>query len=141
MQMNDRRREPRTREERPVYVQLADPPGEQFEEVRTMTNFNRNGFYFVTPQPSYRPGMQLYAIPAFSVLNLEYMAEVVLVEPLGDGDFGVAVRLMRVRNLIRAAHTATICAFQSFASANESALMHERQLPEPYGGLNGSTQH
>ena len=81
----DRRREPRTRDARPVYVRLADPNGEQFEEVRTMRDFSRDGLYFLTEQSCYAAGMQLHVIPAFGSLNLEYVAEVVRVERTSAG--------------------------------------------------------
>lgn len=111
----DRRRDARTRAARPVYVQPADPHSERFEEVRTMQDFSRGGFYFTTERESYRPGKQLYVIPAFGCFNLEYLGEVVRVDQLPNGEYGIAVRLLGVGNTTVAARTATMAAFQSFA--------------------------
>jgi hypothetical protein len=88
---------PRTRLPRPVYVQPADPKNVHFEEVRTMTDFSRNGFYFVTNRSdAYRQGMQLYVIPAFGCFNFEYIGEVVRIDERSDFEYGVAVRLLRI---------------------------------------------
>jgi hypothetical protein len=113
----ERRREPRAQIARPVYVETADPDGEQFEEVRTTRDLGRWGFYFMTEKGSYRPGMQVHAIPAFGCLNCEYDGEVVRVERLPEGEFGVAVRLLCVRSAIAARKTVTRSTFDSFARA------------------------
>jgi hypothetical protein len=95
----DRRRESRTRSARPVYVRSADPDDARFEEVRTMTDFSRTGFYFVTARiESYRKGMQLYVIPALGCFNFEYLGEVVRIERLPFGEYGIAVQLIRIGN-------------------------------------------
>jgi len=112
---SDRRREPRVQSGRPVYVQPAEPGGEKFEELRTMKDFSRNGFYFITERESYQPGMQLHVIPAFGAFNLEYLGEVVRVEQLPFDEFGIAVRLLCVRNVTDKNRTATMTAFQAFA--------------------------
>lgn len=111
----DRRREPRVHTSRPVYVQPADPTKEQFEEVRIMKNFSSEGFYFTTDKNFYFKGMQLHVIPAIRCLNLEYDGEVSRIERLPGGEYGVAVRLLRVRNLIASSRTVTQSAYHSFA--------------------------
>jgi hypothetical protein len=112
----DRRREPRTRTTRPVYVRPADPRGVDFEEVRTMTDFSRTGFYFVTDRiKSYCKGMMLYAIPAFGCFNFEYLGEVVRIECLTRGEYGIAVRLIRIGNPVLNPSTAAKSAYQYFA--------------------------
>ena len=112
----DRRRVPRIRMARPVYVQPADPRDARFEEVRTMTDFSRTGFYFITNRcESYREGMQLYVIPAFGCFNFEYLGEVVRIEGLPSGESGIAVRLLRIGSPVVNASTVTQSAFQSFA--------------------------
>ncbi len=112
---SDRRREPRTHMDRPVYVEPTGHGDTPFEEVRTMTNFSRNGFYFITQRPDYREGMQLYVIPAFGCFNFEYIAKVVRVEGLAYGDYGVAVQLLHIGNSAMKVETATRSAFQSFS--------------------------
>lgn len=113
----DRRRVPRIRMARPVYVQPADPGTAHFEEVRTMTNFSRIGFYFITNRSeSYREGMQLYVIPAFGCFNFEYIGEVVRIENLPSSEYGIAVRLLRMGSPAVNASTQTVPAFQSFSN-------------------------
>jgi hypothetical protein len=111
----ERRREPRLQTARPVYLQPADPTDAHFEEVRTMVNFSRTGFYFLTHRASYREGMQLHAIPAFGCFNFEYVAQVVRIEELPFGEYGIAVRLLRLGNSLVNSSTTTKSAFQSFA--------------------------
>lgn len=48
----------------------------------------------------YRVGMQLNVIPSFGSLNIEYVAEVVRVEPKPKMAYGVGVKLMHVHNPI-----------------------------------------
>jgi hypothetical protein len=121
----DRRSEPRDQSARPVYVESADPRGDQFEEVRTTRDLSRWGLYFVTEKTSYWAGMRVHVIPAFGCFNLEYEAEVVRVEQLGAGEFGVALRLICIRDSKADQQTASRCAFQSFAMANSPLEPHE----------------
>ena len=114
----ERRREHRAKVARPVYVEATDTNGEQFEELRTTRDLGRWGFYFVTEKRSYQPGMQVHAIPAFGCLNSEYEGEVVRVEQLPTGEFGVAVRLLSVVNAVPARETVTRSTFESFARAD-----------------------
>jgi hypothetical protein len=114
---SERRRVPRTRMARPVYLRPADPSTAHFEEVRTMTNFSRIGFYFITNRSeSYREGMQLYVIPAFGCFNFEYMGEVVRIENLPSSEYGIAVRLLRMGSPAVNASTQTQPALQSFSN-------------------------
>ena len=113
----ERRRVPRTRIARPVYVQPADPRDARFEEVRTMTDFSRIGFYFITNRSgSYREGMQLYVIPAFGCFNFEYLGEGVRIEELPSCEYGIAVRLLRTGSPAVNASTLTMSAFRSFGN-------------------------
>ena len=113
----ERRRVPRIETPRPVYVQPADPEDAHFEEVRTMSNFSRIGFYFVTDRSgAYREGMQLYVIPAFGCFNFEYIGEVVRIEELPSSECGIAVRLLRIGSPAVNASTHTMRAFQSFSN-------------------------
>ena len=124
-QWEERRRESRAKIARPIYVEPADPHGERFEEVRTTRDISRYGFYFVTNKGSYWPGMQVHTISAFGCPSLEYVGEVVRVEQLPGGDFGVAVHLLRVRNPIADRHTATRSVFHSFARADAPLRVEE----------------
>jgi len=122
----DRRREPRIQVDRLVYVQLADSGDSYFEEVRSMRDLSRSGFYFITDRDSYQPGIQLHVVPAFGCLNLEYLGEVVRVEQLPFGEFGVAVRLLRVEEVVFKTRSTTRETFQALARADSSSV----SLPE-----------
>jgi hypothetical protein len=123
----ERRREPRLPVDRLVYVQAADSQVGHFEEVRNMRDLSRSGFYFTTERASYQPGNHLHVVPAFGCLNLEYLGEVVRVEPLPFGEYGVAVRLLRVENMRAADRSATLSAFEAFSRV-DSAPAAEREL-------------
>lgn len=118
----DRRREPRVQVDRLVYVQLADSGDAYFEEVRTMRDLSRSGFYFTTERDSYQPGIQVHVVPAFGCLNLEYLGEVVRVEPLSSGEFGVAVRLLHLEKMTAIARSTTMATFQALALADSTPV-------------------
>jgi hypothetical protein len=122
----DRRREPRVQVDRLVYVQLADSGDDYFEEVRRMKDLSRSGFYFITDRDSYQAGIKLHVVPAFGCLNLEYLGEVVRVEQLPFGEFGVAVRLLHVENTAADTRSTTKAAFQALALADSSPV----ELPQ-----------
>jgi hypothetical protein len=116
----ERRGEPRVQVDRLVYVQAADAERGHFEEVRSMRDLSRSGFYFTTERDSYQVGIQLHVIPAFGSLNLEYLGEVVRVEKLPEGEFGVAVRLIRVQNMAGTNRSQALSAFEAFTLADRS---------------------
>lgn len=118
----DRRREPRVQVDRLVYIQRADSGDSYFEEVRSMRDLSRSGFYFTTEKDSYQPGIQLHVVPAFGCLNLEYLGEVVRVEQLPAGEFGVAVKLLRVENMVAGSRSTTMAAFEAFALADSTPV-------------------
>lgn len=91
-----------------------------------MRDLSRSGFYFITDRDSYEPGIQLHVIPAFGCLNLEYLGEVVRVEPLPSGEIGVAVRLLHVEKMEANPRSTTMEAFEALARADSSPVA----LPE-----------
>lgn len=93
----ERRREQRQPGPRQVWIQGTDANGENIEEVQSMRNYSQGGFYFITPLHCYRVGMHLNVIPSFGTLNMEYVAEVVRVEPKPRMSYGVGVKLLHVR--------------------------------------------
>jgi hypothetical protein len=93
----DRRVETRHPGPRQVWIQGIDAGGAPIEEVQMMRNYSRSGFYFITNLHGYRVGMRLNVVPSFGGLNLEYVAEVVRVEPRAKMAYGVAVKLLHVR--------------------------------------------
>jgi hypothetical protein len=117
----EKRGEPRVKVDRLVYVRAADADSGHFEEVRSMRDLSRSGFYFTTERHLYHPGQQLHVVPALGTLTLEYRGEVVRVEELPGAEFGVAVRLLRVESLETASRSKTLAEFQAFARADTSA--------------------
>jgi len=94
----DRREDRRLSGPRQVWIQGTDANGDNIEEVQTMRNYSRGGFYFVTNLHCYRVGMHLTVIPEFGSLNMEYVAEIVRVEPKPRMAYGVGVKLLHVHN-------------------------------------------
>jgi hypothetical protein len=70
-----------------------------------MRDYSRGGFYFVSSLHSYCVGMRVHVIPAFGSLNLEFVAEVVRVEPKPKMAYGIGVKLLHARDPI-APHSA-----------------------------------
>lgn len=118
----ERRREPRVQVDRLVYIRASDSVCGHFEEIRTMRDLSRNGFYFVTERDSYKPGVRLHVVPAFGCLNLEYLGEVVRVEQLPSQEFGVAIRLLRVEHMVASPRSNTTAAFEAFAMADSEPV-------------------
>lgn len=100
----ERRMERRHKGPRQVWIQGTDAHGAAIEEVQIMRDYSRGGFYFVSSLHCYRVGMHLNVIPSFGSLNLEFVAEVVRVEPKPQMSYGVGVKLLRARDPI-AAHS------------------------------------
>ena len=96
----ERRRDRRHKGPRQVWIQTTDDRGKLFEEIQIMRDYSRGGFYFVSSLPCYRVGTRLHVIPSFGSLNLEFVAEVVRVEPRPRMTCGVAVKLLRARDSI-----------------------------------------
>jgi hypothetical protein len=97
---SDRRRDRRHKGPRQVWIQGTDIHGATVEEVQIMRDYSRGGFYFVSSLHCYCVGMRLHVIPAFGSLNLEFVAEVVRVEPKPQMAYGVGVKLLHARDPI-----------------------------------------
>jgi hypothetical protein len=93
---SERRREKRFKGSRQVWIQATDAGGAITEEIQIMRNYSRGGFYFITSQHCYSVGMRLHVIPSLGSLNLEFVAEVVRVEPRPMMAYGVGVRLLHI---------------------------------------------
>jgi hypothetical protein len=91
----EQRRNPRARVSLSVRVRPMNPEDGQFEDVRVTMNASRTGLYFTTAQPHYRPRMQVLVAfpygPAGSSHDREDTAQVVRVDRLSSGRFGVAL--------------------------------------------------
>lgn len=96
----ERRRDRRHKGPRQVWIQGTDAQGANIEEIQIMRDYSHGGFYFVTNLHSYCVGMQLNVIPSFGSLNLEFVAEVVRVEPKPKMAYGVGVKLLHARHPI-----------------------------------------
>ncbi len=82
----------------PVRLIPSTPHGERFEEIGTTSNVSREGFYLLTKREHYQEGMRLLVtLPYHSPRDrrdCDYLAQVVRVELLDDGQRGVAVQLL-----------------------------------------------
>lgn len=96
----DRRRERRHKGPRQVWIQGTDVHGKAIEEIQIMQDYSRGGFFFVSSLHCYHVGMRLHVIPSFGSLNLEFVAEVVRVEPKPKMAYGVGVKLLHAKDPI-----------------------------------------
>ncbi len=96
------RRSRRAKIARPVRVRPSDPRNDHFEDLPISVNASREGIYFTSRRKSYYQGMRVFVTFPFSSphdpMNCEYVAEVVRVEELPNGKFGVAVDLKMTMN-------------------------------------------
>ena len=98
----ERRTERRQKGPRQVWIQGTDANGNNIEEVQIMRDYSLGGFYFVSNLHCYSVGMHLNVIPSFGSLNLEFVAEVVRVEPRPKMAYGIGVKLLHARDPIAA---------------------------------------
>jgi hypothetical protein len=96
----ERRMERRQKGPRQVWIQGTDASGAAVEEIQIMQDYSRGGFYFVSSLHCYSVGMRLNVIPSFGSLNLEFVAEVVRVEPRRNMAYGIGVKLLHAREPI-----------------------------------------
>ena len=101
-QYANKRRSRRAKIARPLRVRPSDPNDEHFEDIPISINASKEGIYFHTRRPNYYKGMRLFVTFPYSSpydpMNCEYVAEVVRVENLANGRFGVAVFLKMTMN-------------------------------------------
>jgi hypothetical protein len=67
------------------------------EEVCTTVNVSRGGFYFTSTEAHYFAGMEVRVIRNFQPgdpTNREEMGDIVRVDRLNDGNWGIAVRVL-----------------------------------------------
>jgi hypothetical protein len=98
----DKRLSRRAKIAKPARVRPSDPRDEHFEDLPVSVNASKDGIYFATRRKSYYKGMRVFVTFPFSSphdpMNCEYVAEVVRVEELAKGKFGVAVQLKMTMN-------------------------------------------
>jgi hypothetical protein len=93
--MNECRQAQREDQSESVLICPCDP--ECPEEVCMTLNVSRNGPYFTTTTGHYFPGMNVIVTPNFrpdDPMQQEYMGDVVRLERLEDGKWGVAIRIL-----------------------------------------------
>ena len=96
-QYAEKRRSRRAKIAKPLRVRPSEPRDEHFEDLPVSVNASKDGIYFVTRLKSYYKGMRVFVTFPFSSphdpMNCEYVAQVMRVEELPNGKFGVAVHL------------------------------------------------
>lgn len=94
---------PRRKTFRPIRVRPSFPGDRDFDEVLGTVNAHREGIFFVTEQNVYKKGLRVFVSLPYSPHSPpgenEYIGEVVRVENLSDGKFGVAVHLVQTFGL------------------------------------------
>src|ERR1700680_94668 len=91
----DRRADRRVKISRPTLIHPSDPKYK--EEVHTTLNASRDGLYFTTRATHYYVRMRLKVTLGYAPkdpCNSVCFGEVVRIEQLEDGSFGIAVRIL-----------------------------------------------
>jgi hypothetical protein len=101
-QYSEHRRYRRAKIAKPLRVRPSEPRDDHFEDLPVSINASKEGIYFHTRRNSYYKGMRLFVTFPFASshdpMNCEYVAEVVRVEKLANGRFGIAVHLKLTMN-------------------------------------------
>jgi PilZ domain len=88
---------------KPLRVRPSEPRDDHFEDLPISVNASKDGIYFVTRRQNYYKGMRVFVTFPFSSahdpMNCEYVAEVVRVESLPNGRFGIALHLKMTVNV------------------------------------------
>jgi len=93
----EKRANPRAKLARKLRIRPSDFYADSFEEVATTANVSRRGVYFHTNLKCYKVGMNLFVTYPFTSaddpIKSEYIAEVVRIDQLSGGKYGIAVYL------------------------------------------------
>ena len=102
VQYKEQRRSRRAKISKPLRVRPSEPRDEHFEDLPVSINASKEGIYFHTRRNTYYKGMRVFVTCPFASahdpMNCEYVAEVVRVETLANGRFGVALHLKMTVN-------------------------------------------
>jgi hypothetical protein len=97
-QYAEKRRSRRAKIAKPLRVRPSEPRDEHFEDLPVSINASKEGIYFHSRRSNYYKGMRVFVTFPFATqhdpMNCEYVAEVVRVETLPNGRFGVALHLI-----------------------------------------------
>jgi hypothetical protein len=97
MQITIRERRQTQRESRSEAFLICPCDPQYPEEVCTTLNVSRTGLYFATSTEHYFPGMNVIVTLDFCLdepMGREYIGDVVRLERLEDGKWGVAIRIL-----------------------------------------------
>jgi PilZ domain len=101
-QYSEQRRSRRAKIARTLRVRPSEPKDEPFEDLPVSINVSKEGILFRTRQATYYPGMRVFVTFPYSSphdpMNCEYVAQVVRVDKLPNGRFGIAVNLLMTVN-------------------------------------------
>lgn len=79
-------------------IRPSDPERPDFDDVRGTVNVSRTGVFFHSSEPSYEVGMRLFVSIPYSdeaaAMTSEYLTEVVRRDPLPNGLFGIAFKIL-----------------------------------------------
>jgi hypothetical protein len=96
------RRSRRAKLAKPLRVRPSEPRDEHFEDLPVSVNASKEGVYFHSRRSNYYKGMRVFVTFPFTSsrdsMDCEYIAEVVRVESLPNGRFGVALHLKMTLN-------------------------------------------
>jgi len=98
----EKRRGRRAKMVKPLRVRPSEPRDDHFEDHPVSVNASKEGIYFHTRRSNYYKGMRVFVTFPFNSpndpMNCEYVAQVVRVEELANGRFGVALNLKMTLN-------------------------------------------
>ena len=79
-------------------IRPSDPERDNFEDLRGSMSVSRTGVYFQTSEGAYELGMRLFVTMPYTegamAMSHEYLAEVVRVEPMSNGMFGIGFKFL-----------------------------------------------
>jgi hypothetical protein len=97
MHLPDKRRSRRIRMGQPMKVRVLNSK-DTFEELNITKNVSREGIFFISSLARYHEGMRLYVtVPHHDPRDpqdREYLAQVVRLEILDEGQYGVALQFL-----------------------------------------------
>lgn len=101
-QYPEKRRSRRAKIAQTLRVRPSEPKDEPFEDLPVSINVSKEGILFKTRQATYYTGMRVFVTFPYSSphdpMNCEYLAQVVRVDKLPNGRFGIAVNLLMTVN-------------------------------------------
>jgi len=97
-----KRKHHRAKMAKPLRVRPSQPRDEHFEDLPISMNASKEGIYFQSRRENYYKGMRVFVTFPFTTrhdpMNCDYVGEIVRVEKLPNGKFGVAVHLLLTMN-------------------------------------------